>query len=98
MEQKMAEYFAHVLGRMIVSYLTLLVISLAILAGYWIIADYNSMVAFINEVRGNAFAEFVVWMPLIFAWFKPDKKGNANAYYHRQANFWAMYDTTKGRW
>ncbi|MGE0052460.1 MAG: hypothetical protein AB7S49_13150 [Arcobacter sp.] len=94
----MAEYFAHVLARMIVSYLTLLVISLAILAGYWLIADYDSMVAFINEVRGNAFAEFVVWMPLIFAWFKPDKKGNANAYYHRQANFWAMYDTTGGRW
>lgn len=94
----MAEYFAHVLARMIVSYLTLFVISLLILAGYWIIADYNSMVAFINRVSDNAFAEFILWMPLIFAWFKPSKSGNANAYYHRQANFWAMYDTARGRW
>ncbi|WP_298753703.1 hypothetical protein [uncultured Arcobacter sp.] len=56
------------------------------------------MLAFIHSVSDNAFAEFVVWMPFIFAWFKPDKKGNANAYYHRQANFWAMYDTTGVRW
>ncbi len=59
---------------------------------------YNSMIAFIHSVSDNAFAEFVVWMPFIFAWFKPDKRGNANSYYHRQANFWAMYDTTGGRW
>jgi hypothetical protein len=94
----MAEYFANVLARMVVSYLTLLVMSLAILAAYWIIADYNSMVAFIYEVSDNAFTEFVLWMPLIFAWFNPSKSANANSYYHRQANFWAMYDTTKGRW
>lgn len=94
----MTEYFVNVLARMIVSYLTLLVMSLAILAAYWIIADYNSMVAFINRVSDNAFAEFILWMPLIFAWFKPSKSGNANAYYHRQANFWVIYDTTKGRW
>lgn len=87
----MAEYFANVLARMIVSYLTLLVMSLTILAAYWIIADYNSMVAFINRVSDNAFAEFILWMPLISAWFKPSKSGNANAYYHRQANFWVMY-------
>jgi hypothetical protein len=56
------------------------------------------MVAFIYEVSDNAFTEFVLWMPLIFAWFNPSKSANANSYYHRQANFWAMYDTTKGRW
>lgn len=94
----MAEYFANVIARLIVGYLTFIAILLSILAGYWIIEDYNAMVEFINSVRDNAFAEFVVWMPFIFAWFKPDKKGNANAYYHRQANFWAMYDTMGGRW
>ncbi|MBD3823625.1 MAG: hypothetical protein IE916_03855 [Epsilonproteobacteria bacterium] len=94
----MAEYFANVLARMIVSYLTLLVMSLAILTGYWIIAGYDSMLAFINEVSDNAFAEFVLWMPLIFAWFNPSKSANANSYYRRQANFWAMYDTAGGRW
>ncbi|MGE0738496.1 hypothetical protein [Sulfurimonas sp.] len=94
----MAEYFANVLARLVVSYLTLVVISLVILAGYWIIEDYNAMVEFIKYINDNTFAHIVLWMPLIFAWFKPDKKGYANAYYHRQANFWAMHDTTGGRW
>ncbi|NLO17044.1 MAG: hypothetical protein GX118_02490 [Arcobacter butzleri] len=94
----MAEYFANVLARMIVSYLTLLVMSLAILAGYWIIEDYNAMIEFIKYISDNTFAHIIVWMPFVFAWFKPDKRGNANSYYHRQANFWAMYDTTGGRW
>ncbi|WP_265185014.1 hypothetical protein [Campylobacter fetus] len=40
----MAEYIANVIARLIVSYLTLLVMSLAILTGYWIIEDYNAMV------------------------------------------------------
>jgi len=38
----MAEYFANVIARLIVSYLTLLVISLAILAGYWVMRPLRS--------------------------------------------------------
>lgn len=94
----MAEYFAHVIGRLIVSYLTLLIISLVILAGYWIIADYNAMVEFFKSISDNTFAHIVVWMPFVFSWFMPAKNHKTNAYYNRQTNFWAMYDTTGGRW
>jgi hypothetical protein len=94
----MAEYFANVIARLIVGYLTFIAILLSILAGYWIIEDYNAMVEFINSVHDNTFAQIVVWMPFIFAWFKPAKNSRTNAYYNRQANFWAMYDTTGGRW
>jgi len=94
----MAEYFANVLARLIVSYLTLLVISLVILAGYWIIADYSSMLAFIYSVSNNAFTEFVVWMPFIFAWFKPDKRGNAAEMLNARMYYSGMYCSMSGKW
>ena len=77
----MAEYFAHVIARLIVSYLTLLVISLIILAGCWIIADYSSMLAFIHSVSDNAFAEFVVWMPFVLSWFNSSETNNNRTSY-----------------
>ncbi|WP_428739785.1 hypothetical protein [Sulfurimonas sp.] len=94
----MAEYFANVIARLIVSYLTLLVISLAILVGYWIIEDYNAMVEFIKSISDNTFTHIVIWMPFLFSWFKPSKSGSTNTYYSRQATFLEMYDTTAGRW
>ena len=94
----MAEYLVHVLARLIVGYLTFIAILLAILAGYWIIEDYNAMVEFINSISDNTFAHIVVWMPFVFSWFKPAKNARTNAYYNRQANFWDMYDSTGGRW
>jgi hypothetical protein len=98
MEQKMTEYFAHVLARMIVGYLTLFVISLLILVGYWGIADYNSMLAFMNEVSDNAFAEFVILLPFVFSWFKPDKRGNATEILNARMHCSAMRCSLSGRW
>ena len=94
----MAEYFANVIARVIISYLTLLVMSLAILAGYWIIEDYNAMVKFVESISDNAFAEFVAWMPLIFAWFKPDKRGNATEILNARMRCSAMSCSLSGRW
>ena len=94
----MAEYFANVIARLIISYLTLLVMSLAILASYWIIEDYNAMIEFIKSISDNTFAHIVVWMPFIFSWFKSSSGGRKDTYHDSQVKFWEMYDTTGGRW
>ncbi|HUH41995.1 MAG TPA: hypothetical protein VLZ29_02655 [Sulfurimonas sp.] len=94
----MAEYFANVIARLIVSYLTLLIISLVILAGYWIIEDCNAMVEFVESISDNAFAEFIVWMPLIFAWFKPDRRGNATEILNARMRHAGMRCSMSGRW
>ena len=72
----MAEYFANVIARLIVSYLTLLVMSLAILAGYWIIEDYNAMIEFIKSISDNTFAHIVLWVPFVFSFVKTNTKQN----------------------
>lgn len=94
----MAEYFANVIARLIVSYLTLLVISLAILAGYWIIEDYNAMIEFIKSISDNAFAHIVVWMPFILSWFNSSETHSGSKYkYDRHNDFksssFSSYDT-----
>lgn len=94
----MKEYFAHVIARMIVGYLTFVFLFVVILAGHWIIEDYSAMVEFMQSISENTFAHIVIWLPFVFSWFKPSKSGSANAYYHKQVRFWEMYDTTGGRW
>lgn len=94
----MTEYFANVLARLIVSYLTLLVMSLAILAGCWIIEDYNAMIEFIKSISDNTFAHIVVWMPFVFSWFKPDKRGNAAEILNARMRCYAMSCSLSGRW
>ncbi|QFR42817.1 hypothetical protein [Sulfurimonas xiamenensis] len=94
----MAEYFANVLARLIVSYLTLFVMSLAILAGYWIIEDYNAMVEFIKSISDNTFAHIVVWMPFVFSWFKPDKRGNATEMLNVRMYYSGISCSMSGKW
>lgn len=94
----MAEYFSNVIARLIISYLTLLVMSLAILAGFWIIEDYNAMIEFIKSISDNTFTHIVLWSPFVFSWFKSSSGGRTDTYYDSQVKFWEMYDTTGGRW
>jgi len=94
----MAEYVANVIARLIVSYLTLLVISLVILASYWIIEDYNAMVEFIKSISDNTFAHIVVWMPFVFSWFKPDKRGNATEMLNARMYYSGISCSMSGKW
>lgn len=94
----MAEHFANVIARLIVNYLTLLVMSLAILAGYWIIEDYNVMIEFIKYISDNTFVHIVVWIPFVFSWFKQDKRGNVAEILNARMRCSAMSCSLSGRW
>ena len=94
----MREYFASVIARMIVGYLTFVFLFVVILAGHWIIEDYSAMVEFIKSVSENTFAHIVIWLPFVFSWFKPDKRGNATEILNARMHCSAMRCSLSGRW
>lgn len=76
----MIEYFANVLGRLIVGYLTFLIILLISLAIYWLFNDLNMMIKFLKSEIDSTFTNIVVWIPFFLSWFSSESDGKSYTY------------------
>lgn len=91
-------YLLLVAVRMMMGYILFSLILAGIFIACWVTGDWSSAVAFFGRILENDFAKMIMWLPFVFSWFRPDRRGDVDRVAKENEHFWMMYDTTGGKW
>jgi len=84
MERTMFEYLVNVFARVVFGYLGGVLVAASIFAAYWYGHDFEYAKQTAIKISQGEFFKFLLCLPLVVAWFNPNKSGSAgchNIYY-----------------
>ena len=82
MEKAMFEYLVHVFARIVFGYLGGALVAAAIFSAYWYGYDFEYAKQTAIEISQGEFFKFLLWLPLVVAWFNPSGKGGCHKIYY----------------
>lgn len=82
MEKAMFEYLVNVFARIVFGYLGGALVAAAIFVAYWYGYDFEYAKQTAIEISQGEFFKFLLWLPLVVAWFNPSGKGGCHKIYY----------------
>ena len=78
----MFEYLVNVFARVVFGYLGGALVAAAIFVAYWYGNDFQYAKHMAIEISQGELFQFLLWLPLVVAWFNPSAKGGCHKIYY----------------